>query len=149
MATNRSVIVQYEIVVTCRYCLAQNRIRLPGKRLSDPRCGKCDKLLLKIVAYVGHFYILSNTAMPQLLKIGMTTKGVDARIKELQQATGVPGKFVLEGAFPAFDPRRMEKEIHAILKPYRETGNKEFFRISIREAMLHAEKVCGCKAQKL
>jgi hypothetical protein len=38
-------------------------------------------------------YVLTNEAMPGLVKIGRTTDGVEARISQLSVATGVPLPF--------------------------------------------------------
>jgi T5orf172 domain len=44
---------------------------------------------------VGYIYVLTNPAMPGLVKIGHTTD-VQRRVKELSTATGVPSTFVVE-----------------------------------------------------
>lgn len=44
----------------------------------------------------GYVYILSNAAMPGLLKIGKTTRTPDERARELARGTGVPGPYTVE-----------------------------------------------------
>lgn len=81
-----------------------------------------------------YVYILSNKAMPGLLKIGFTDKTPQKRVEGLNKATGVPMEFLVEWAFPCFNAIRLEREIHDKLDGYRLRKNREFFRIEINEA---------------
>jgi hypothetical protein len=63
----------------------------------------------------GRVYILSNPAMPGLIKIGYTTRNIDERIFELSSATGVPEHFILEYIYLSNSPHILEKRIHQIL----------------------------------
>lgn len=77
----------------------------------------------------GSVYILSNNAMPGILKIGHTTRMVEERAEELSKQTGVPEKFVVEYDWLVENPEQYERLIHANLKKYRISEDKEFFRI--------------------
>jgi T5orf172 domain-containing protein len=82
----------------------------------------------------GYLYILSNPAMPGLLKIGLTTRTVPDRVAELSAATGVPSAFAVEAYFESSDPQEHEKAVHRKLQNRRVAG-KEFFRVSLDEAI--------------
>ena len=79
----------------------------------------------------GIVYVLTNSAMPGLVKIGMTTRdSIDARMKELY-STGVPVPFNCEYAceVKASDCAEIEKALHSAFEPNRINANREFFRI--------------------
>lgn len=79
----------------------------------------------------GIVYILTNSAMPGLVKIGMTTReSIDTRMKELY-STGVPVPFDCEYAceVEASDCSKIEKALHTAFKPNRINDNREFFQI--------------------
>jgi hypothetical protein len=79
-------------------------------------------------------YVLSNAAMPGILKIGYTRRDLDVRVIELSKSTGVATPFKLEWAFNCYDGDILELEVHRSLEDYRVTSNKEFFAISIEDA---------------
>lgn len=87
--------------------------------------------------YSGYVYILSNPAMPGILKIGRSIKGGHSRAKEIyrQGGTGVPVPFNLVfevySDFCALD----EKKIHGNLSSYRINKNREFFKINSFKAI--------------
>jgi len=82
----------------------------------------------------GYIYVLSNPSMPNLVKIGRSIHGGRQRAKEIYQ-TGVPTPFVLEFEMLTEDPKDMELNIHEALSRYRENNNREFFRLSVDEAI--------------
>ncbi len=91
--------------------------------------------------YQGHIYILSNSAMPGLLKIGATVGLVGKRAKMLH-TTGVPEPFKVEKAFPVYqNPKDMENKVHRALNLFRSTQNREFFRLSVEYAASEIEIV--------
>jgi T5orf172 domain len=71
--------------------------------------------------------------MPGLLKIGKTTSPSE-RLTELQ-STGVPTPFILEACFRVIDINKTEKRIHAVLAKLKHTPNREFFQVSLNEAL--------------
>jgi T5orf172 domain len=82
--------------------------------------------------YDGFIYVLSNSAMPGLLKIGFTVGRVEKRVAELNSASGVPECFKIEKVFPVYaNARQIERKIHSALGIFRSTRNREFFRISV------------------
>jgi len=86
-------------------------------------------------APVGRVYVLSNPAMPGLLKIGYTLNTVEGRVKELSLATGVPIEFCIEYQLECRDPAGLEAYAHNFFQNRRYNGNREFFSISINDAI--------------
>lgn len=82
----------------------------------------------------GYVYILINSSMPGLIKIGRTFRDSRARARELQ-STGVPTAF--EVAYEVFseDHEALEQKLHEHLSEFRVSGNREFFRYPIRMAI--------------
>ena len=80
--------------------------------------------------------------MTELLKIGFSVRPVAERIAELNAATGVPTPFELQAYFVSANPPADEKEIHLKLAAQRNPG-KEFFKVSLAEALSVAQAVCG------
>ncbi len=83
----------------------------------------------------GIVYILTNPAMPGLVKIGKTSRdSVKERLKELYSSTGVPVPFECEYAARVEDASAVEQILHETFGPYRINPKREFFDISSEEA---------------
>lgn len=85
----------------------------------------------------GIVYVLTNPAMPGLVKIGMTTRdNMDARMRELY-GTGVPVPFECKYAckVKSSDCAKIEKALHTAFAPNRININREFFQIKPEQAM--------------
>lgn len=85
----------------------------------------------------GIVYVLTNPAMPGLVKIGMTTRdNMDARMRELY-GTGVPVPFECQYAckVKSSDCAKIEKALHTAFAPNRINANREFFQIKPEQAM--------------
>lgn len=83
----------------------------------------------------GIVYVLTNSAMPDMVKIGMTTReNVDARMKELF-TTSVPVAFECEYACRVDDCAKVEKALHIAFAPYRVHPQREFFKIAPEQAI--------------
>ena len=77
----------------------------------------------------GIIYLLSNPAMPGILKIGKTTKeDVKLRMKELY-SSGVPLPFECLYAAKVRDIDSVEKALHTAFSPDRVNPKREFFEI--------------------
>jgi hypothetical protein len=74
----------------------------------------------------GTVYVLINESMPNLVKIGMTTRSVSQRMAELYQ-TGVPTPFELYAEYDCPDCSQVESEVHDSLNECRVNGSREFF----------------------
>ena len=86
---------------------------------------------MKIDNNRGIVYVLTNSAMPGLVKIGMTTRdSIDAMMKELY-STGVPVPFDCSYAceVKVSDCAKIEKALHTALGSNRINANREFFSI--------------------
>lgn len=81
----------------------------------------------------GYVYILSNPSH-KYVKIGLTTRPMDKRLRELNSATGVPENFNLEYFTETHDCKQLEKNIHETLKNKRVNSRREFFNISVGKA---------------
>jgi len=74
-------------------------------------------------------YVLTNPAMPGLIKIGKTTQlEVDDRMKQLY-STGVPVPFDCAFACQVKDASEVEKSLHFAFGNHRVNPNREFFKI--------------------
>lgn len=89
-------------------------------------------------------YVLTNSVMPGLIKIGCTElNDANIRIGQLY-TTGVPVPFDIEFAAKVDDPWRVESALHIAFGPYRVNPRREFFRIDPEQAiailkLLHVE----------
>ncbi len=83
----------------------------------------------------GIIYVLTNPAMPGIVKIGKTSRGsVDARLNELY-STGVPVPFECAFAGRVADETKTEKAFHLAFGPYRLNPKREFFQIEPEQAI--------------
>ena len=80
-------------------------------------------------------YVLSNPAMPGLVKIGRTDN-TDANIRIAQlYTTGVPVPFTLEYACKVSNPDEVERALHIAFGPQRTNPKREFFNIEPEQAI--------------
>lgn len=87
----------------------------------------------------GWVYVIDNPAMPDILKIGYSTKDPSLRAKELA-GTGSPHPFRVVFDVLVENPRAVEQAAHSMLAAKRE--GKEWFRCSHSEA-INAIKTCA------
>ena len=80
----------------------------------------------------GWVYVISNRAMPGLVKIGFSTKDPQLRARELA-STGVPHSFTVEYDALVLSPHAVEQQVHQALAAKRE--DKEWFKCSPDEAI--------------
>lgn len=85
----------------------------------------------------GHVYFLLNPSMPGLMKIGFTTTTLGQRLAELE-TTGVPEPFIVGAAFLVSDARLCEERLHELFRAKRKDRNREFFELSLDEALSKA-----------
>jgi hypothetical protein len=80
-------------------------------------------------------YVLSNPAMPGLIKIGMSSnEDATERLGQLY-TTGVPFPFHLEFACRVPNPDEVEKALHTAFSPSRVNPRREFFSIDAGQAI--------------
>ena len=82
----------------------------------------------------GIVYVLSNPAMPGMVKIGKTGREVEARLNDLY-TTGVPLPFECAYAARVADMDKVEKAFHNAFGPYRVNPRREFFSIEPEQAI--------------
>ena len=92
----------------------------------------------------GYLYCFSNESMPGILKVGMTERTPEIRVKELY-TTGVPLPFKIEFAKKVLNPKQKETTLHILLAQYTERTNakREFFRVSTEEVKTFFELIDG------
>jgi hypothetical protein len=74
-------------------------------------------------------YVLTNPAMPGIVKIGMTrASDVGQRISELGRSSAVPLPFDCVFACNVPDARKVEQALHVAFAPDRINPSREFFR---------------------
>jgi len=83
---------------------------------------------------MGYVYVLSNEAMPGLVKIGFTESDIVSRISQLY-TTGVPLPFEVEFAALVENAKGVEGALHSAFGPYRINQKREYFRILPSQAV--------------
>ena len=98
----------------------------------------------KLMTALNIVYVLTNSAMPGLVKIGYTTQeDANSRIAQLY-TTGVPVPFELQYACKVPNAEEVEKALHVAFSPNRINMKREFFKIEPEQAiailkLLHVE----------
>ena len=64
-----------EIKIKCSSCKQNNFVKIPNQ--SSPRCQYCDSILMEVNEVQGHVYVLSNTSMKGLVKVGYSERNVE------------------------------------------------------------------------
>ena len=90
----------------------------------------------------GIIYVLTNPAMPDIVKIGKTTD-IEQRIKDLSRPTGVPLPFDCVRAVKVDNMNQAETALHRAFGPNRVNPNprKEFFKIEPEQAIAILELI--------
>ena len=86
-------------------------------------------------------YILENSSMPGLVKIGRTDRSVSERVSELSSHTGVPTGFAVVKEYVVPNSVEAERIIHERLSNYRVAENREFFKMVVEDAIDIVESV--------
>lgn len=89
----------------------------------------------------GYIYILTNESMPGLLKIGQTREIPEKRAINLSGHTGVPSPFRVVYSTVVGNRRLVEKITQQRLSLHRVSGKREFFSMSVTEAISVIEEV--------
>lgn len=78
----------------------------------------------------GYIYVLVNSSLPGLVKVGKTMRLPSERVQELSGATGVPTPFIVAFEQEFGDCDAAERFVHAQLEHMglRQAMNREFFR---------------------
>ncbi|WP_215779110.1 GIY-YIG nuclease family protein [Paludibacterium sp. B53371] len=84
-------------------------------------------------------YVLTNEAMPGLVKIGLTTDSVESRIANLSSHTGIPLPFECHFAAEIPDDiklEKIEKTLHQLFSEHRVNPKREFFKLEPEKVVL-------------
>ena len=93
----------------------------------------------------GWVYILTNPALPGMVKVGLTTRTPTARAAELTSSSGVPLPFSVAWARAVADCAAVEAAVHRMLDDRRVSGKREFFRVDAKTARQVIEAAAGAK----
>ena len=77
---------------------------------------------------MGIVYVLTNPAMPGLVKIGHTTQSIEKRMRDLDD-TGVPVPFECAAAWEFENAAKIEKTLHRAFADRRVRKTREFFEV--------------------
>lgn len=88
----------------------------------------------------GWVYVITNKAMPGLVKVGFSTKDPELRAKELQH-TGSPHPYLVEYELLIEEPYEVEQKTHRLLSSNHEA--KEWFRCTPEEAVAAIKQIAG------
>ncbi len=101
-----------------------NLLRLPTRRCLAMNLGRAR---MADESGAGWIYVLSTREDPSLLKVGMTVRSVEERVKEINAATGVAIPFGVRRCWRVSDPRAAERLAHQTLQEFRVRNDREFF----------------------
>ena len=76
-------------------------------------------------------YILTNEAMPGIIKIGLTENPVSERVLQLD-TTSVPVPFQCYYAAKVEDHKKVERALHTAFGDFRSRPNREFFKMELK-----------------
>lgn len=82
----------------------------------------------------GYVYVLVNSSLQNLVKIGFTTKSPKDRANELS-GTGVPSRFVVAYSIYVTDCAAVEAQVHNLFANQRHNADREFFEIDATTAI--------------
>ena len=95
----------------------------------------------------GYLYCFSNQSMPGILKVGMTERTPEIRLKEANSSDTwrPPTPYKLEFAKKVSNPKHKETTLHNLLSQYTERINpkREFFRVSTEEVEAFFDLIDG------
>lgn len=92
----------------------------------------------------GYVYCITNPSMPDLVKIGTTTRTVEERLDEANSnSTWTPFPYKVEFAKWVTHAEQREKTLHRIFHSYRVNPHREWFRLPVETVRLHFELMDG------
>ena len=99
----------------------------------------------------GWVYVLTNEAMPGLVKVGYTMKDPAIRAQDLYNdpkigaLAGVPMPFVVAYKALVVNPYQVEQAVHKELESKRINNNREFFKCELSETIAAIQQVTTVK----
>ena len=92
-------------------------------------------------AVIGYCYAIWNNLFADLIKIGMTRRTPEIRVRELSGA-GLPEPFEIVAILPCTNPVKMERAIHTHYASIRKYGKKkEFFTLSRGDVAVYFDSI--------
>ncbi len=95
----------------------------------------------------GYIYCFSNISMPGILKIGMTERTPEDRLKDSNapDTWRPPTPYVIEFAKKVSNASQKEKTLHILLEKYsiRVNPKREFFRITKEDVLIFFDLIDG------
>lgn len=92
----------------------------------------------------GYVYCITNPSMPDLVKIGFTTRTVEERLEEANSnSTWTPFPFQVEFAKWVLAAEHREHTLHRIFHAHRVNPKREWFRVPMETVRLHFELMDG------
>lgn len=92
----------------------------------------------------GWIYVMSNPAMPGMVKVGFSGQDPLKRAKELD-GTGTPLSFVVEYDVLVLHAHALEQRIHKRLSRVRQRDSREWFGCSVAAAIAAVRAEAGSK----
>lgn len=83
----------------------------------------------------GYVYILANSSLPGLVKIGLTRGTSKSRTGELSHSTSIPTPFIVAYDELVADCAEAERRLHEKFTHHRENPRREFSRLTPEEAI--------------
>lgn len=88
----------------------------------------------------GWVYVITNSSMPKLVKLGFSMKDPELRAKELE-GSGIPTPYQVVYTALVNSPRDIEQFLHLHFREYHH--GKEWFQIELNQLIPELEKVIG------
>jgi len=82
-----------------------------------------------------YVYVLESSSMPGMVKIGYTKNNPEERANILSKSTGVPTPFNVVYSYSCFNGERIEKATHKHFRKKRVNNQREFFYVTLDEAI--------------
>ena len=96
----------------------------------------------------GWVYVLTNEAMPGIVKVGHTMNDPAIRAEELSSDTGVPLPFVVAYKALVVNPKQIELKVHGKLHSKRLNNRREFFKCEPFEAIRYIRETTTIKYEE-
>lgn len=86
---------------------------------------------------LGYLYVLANSSMPGIVKVGKTNRSPEERADELSGATGVPTPFLIiyHQLFSTCGEAELFVHTYLAQRGYRVANNREFFSAPVNEVI--------------
>jgi hypothetical protein len=91
----------------------------------------------------GEVYFAVSSLLPDLKKIGGTSRTGIKRVQELSSSPGIPEPYKCIASIPVDDWRFFERAVHEFLKQSRVYPNREFFLISDDDVSKLCDQIQG------